>query len=60
MEIPSSSRWVSSSSKARNDTEGEGGVKIRPWSTTPESEETTLPVTIQPVQCLQKVPAARH
>lgn len=61
MEIPSSSSpWVSSSSKAKKDTEREGGVKIKPWSITPKSEETTLSVTIQPVQCLQKVPAARH
>lgn len=46
--------------KAKKDTEREGGVKIKPWSITPKSEETTLPVTIQPVQCLQEVPAAHH
>lgn len=58
MEIPfSSSRWVSSSNKAKKATEGKEAVKIRPWSITPESEEANLSVTAQPVQCLQKVPA---
>lgn len=61
MEIPfSSSRWVSSSSKAKKDTKGEEGMEIRLWSITPESEEENLSVNIQSVQCLQKVPAAHH
>lgn len=61
MEIPfSSSRWVSSSSKVKKDTKGEERMEIRLWSITPESEEENLSVSIQSVQCLQKVPAAHH